>query len=183
MHESGGAFDEQRERADREEQAEADVDDVLDPGEPLRDDGPKPSGRREGPDPLQTTAGPGTDSGANKLFELLVACFAMQCGTDVALDDPDSSKGDNPDVLVTVVLLLATLIIGILGSVIGAGVLIFFSGLKVTPISIVGFPVALVGTMLILLTYRLLSGRGMFKDGFARFGMRGGHHRKVIVEE
>lgn len=78
----------------------------------------------------------------------------------------------------------ATLIIGILGSVIGAGVLIFFSGLKVTPISIVGFPVALVGTMLILFSYRLLNGKGLFKDGFARFGMRGGHHhRKVIVEE
>jgi uncharacterized membrane protein YeaQ/YmgE (transglycosylase-associated protein family) len=78
---------------------------------------------------------------------------------------------------------LATLIIGILGSVIGAGVLVFFSGLKVTPISVVGFPVALVGTMLILFTYRLLNGRGMFKDGFFSFRGRGVHHRKVIVEE
>ncbi len=79
---------------------------------------------------------------------------------------------------------LATLIIGVLGSLIGAGILVFFSGLRVTPVSIVGFPVALAGTMLILFTYRLLSGKGVFKDGFARFGMRGGHHhRKVVVEE
>jgi uncharacterized membrane protein YeaQ/YmgE (transglycosylase-associated protein family) len=77
----------------------------------------------------------------------------------------------------------ATLIIGIIGSVIGAGVLIFFSGLKVTPISIVGFPVALIGTMVILFTYRLLSGRGLFKNGASRWGWRGAHHRKVIVEE
>jgi uncharacterized membrane protein YeaQ/YmgE (transglycosylase-associated protein family) len=76
----------------------------------------------------------------------------------------------------------ATLIIGILGSVIGAGVLVFFSGVKVTPISVVGFPVALVGTMLILFTYRLLNGRGLFKDGFGGFRGRGAH-RKVIVEE
>jgi len=75
----------------------------------------------------------------------------------------------------------ATLIIGILGSVIGAGILVFFSGMKVTPISIVGFPVALAGTMVILFTYRLMSGRGYFKDGFSNW--RGQHHRKVIVEE
>jgi uncharacterized membrane protein YeaQ/YmgE (transglycosylase-associated protein family) len=77
----------------------------------------------------------------------------------------------------------ATLIIGILGSVIGAGVLVFFSGLKVTPISIVGFPVALAGTLLILFCYRLLSGRGYFKDGWYGFRGQGMHHRKVIVEE
>lgn len=77
----------------------------------------------------------------------------------------------------------ATLIIGILGSVIGAGVLIFFSGLKVTPVSFVGFPVALVGTLLILFSYRLLNGRGAFKDGVFGFRMKGARHRKVIVEE
>ncbi|GLC28304.1 hypothetical protein [Roseisolibacter agri] len=60
------------------------------------------SGLRAGPDPLQTTAAPATDRNANKLFELLIACFAMRCGTDVALDAPDASEGDNPDVLVTV---------------------------------------------------------------------------------
>jgi uncharacterized membrane protein YeaQ/YmgE (transglycosylase-associated protein family) len=77
----------------------------------------------------------------------------------------------------------ATLIIGILGSVIGAGVLVFFSGLKVTPISIVGFPVALAGTMLILFSYRLLNGKGLFGDGFASFRSKGHYHRKVVVEE
>ncbi len=76
----------------------------------------------------------------------------------------------------------ATLIIGILGSVIGAGILVFFSGMKVTPISVVGFPVALIGTMIILFTYRLLSGRGYFNTGFS--GWKGKpHHHKVIVEE
>jgi uncharacterized membrane protein YeaQ/YmgE (transglycosylase-associated protein family) len=77
----------------------------------------------------------------------------------------------------------ATLIIGVLGSVIGAGVLVFFSGMKVTPISVVGFPVALAGTMIILFAYRLMNGQGLFRDGWTGWRGRGGHHRKVIVEE
>lgn len=52
---------------------------------------------------------------------------------------------------------LATVLIGILGSIIGAGVLVFFSdSLRVTPISPVGFVVAILGTMVILSSYRLL---------------------------
>src|SRR5207249_4906700 len=55
---------------------------------------------------------------------------------------------------------LPTVIIGILGSIIGAGVLLFFSAdLRVTPISPVGFVVALGGTSLLLVVYRLLGGQ------------------------
>ncbi len=77
---------------------------------------------------------------------------------------------------------LATLIIGILGTVIGAGVLAFFSGMKITPISLIGFPVALFGTMIILFSYRLMSGKGYF-NGFGNWRGRGNYHHKVIVEE
>jgi hypothetical protein len=51
---------------------------------------------------LQVTKSPGRDSATNKLFELVVATLAMQCGTVVDLDDPTASEGNNPDVLVTV---------------------------------------------------------------------------------
>ena len=51
---------------------------------------------------LQNIPSKGTDQATNKLFELLVASFAMRCGSDVVLDDPDSSRGDNPDVLATI---------------------------------------------------------------------------------
>ena len=54
---------------------------------------------------------------------------------------------------------LATVILGILGSVIGAALLAFFiEGAEVTPISVLGFLVALGGTTLLLITYRLLGG-------------------------
>lgn len=54
---------------------------------------------------------------------------------------------------------LATVLLGILGSVIGAALLSFFiEGAQVTPISFLGFFVALGGTTLLLITYRLLGG-------------------------
>ncbi len=54
---------------------------------------------------------------------------------------------------------LATVILGILGSLIGAALLAFFvAGAKVTPISPLGFVVALGGTTLLLITYRILGG-------------------------
>lgn len=54
---------------------------------------------------------------------------------------------------------LATVIIGILGSVIGAALLAFFvEGAHVTPISLLGFFVALGGTTVLLVSYRLLGG-------------------------
>ena len=42
------------------------------------------------------------DQATNKLFELLVATWGLRCGTDLALDDPRSSDGTNPDVLITI---------------------------------------------------------------------------------
>ncbi len=54
---------------------------------------------------------------------------------------------------------LATVILGILGSLVGAALLAFFvEGVRVTPISLLGFVVALGGTTLLLVTYRLLGG-------------------------
>src|SRR5947199_7687495 len=51
----------------------------------------------------------------------------------------------------------ATVFLGIVGSIIGAATFYFFSGLKVAPISPVGFVTALAGPALILLCYRLLN--------------------------
>ena len=54
---------------------------------------------------------------------------------------------------------LATLVIGVVGSVIGAALLFFFSGVRVTPISAAGFAVALAATTFLLVVYRLLYGQ------------------------
>lgn len=54
---------------------------------------------------------------------------------------------------------VATLLMGIGGSVIGCGMLMFFwDGARVTPISPVGFLCATGGAFLLLFFYRLLSG-------------------------
>jgi uncharacterized membrane protein YeaQ/YmgE (transglycosylase-associated protein family) len=54
---------------------------------------------------------------------------------------------------------VATLLMGIGGSVIGCGTLMFFwEGQRVTPISPLGFLVATGGAFLLLLFYRLLGG-------------------------
>lgn len=49
--------------------------------------------------PLQNVLTPVTDQASNKIFELLIACAFMIHATDVELEDPYVSKGDNPDVL------------------------------------------------------------------------------------
>lgn len=51
---------------------------------------------------LQNLKAPQRDQVSNKLFELFAATLAMQCGTNVLLDDPGQSRGDNPDVLFSV---------------------------------------------------------------------------------
>ena len=51
---------------------------------------------------LQNSPSTARDQAANKLFELYVAAVAMQCGHDIALDDPHASRGNNPDILVTI---------------------------------------------------------------------------------
>lgn len=40
------------------------------------------------------------DDSTNKLFELFIGLLAMEIGTNLRLDDPISSKGDNPDVTI-----------------------------------------------------------------------------------
>jgi uncharacterized membrane protein YeaQ/YmgE (transglycosylase-associated protein family) len=54
---------------------------------------------------------------------------------------------------------LATVVIGIVGSVIGAALLFFFSGVRVSPISPGGFALALAATTFLLVLYRLLYGQ------------------------
>lgn len=49
----------------------------------------------------QTVENDPVDDTARKLVELYVACLALHCGTNVRLDHPTSSKGDNPDVLLS----------------------------------------------------------------------------------
>jgi hypothetical protein len=51
---------------------------------------------------IQTSPSPVRDQATDKLFELFAATLAMQCGTDVKLDDPVRSRGNNPDVLATI---------------------------------------------------------------------------------
>jgi hypothetical protein len=48
---------------------------------------------------LQNVPSEQRDQATRKLFELLAATLAMQCGENVLLDDPHHSRGDNPDVL------------------------------------------------------------------------------------
>ena len=50
---------------------------------------------------LQNIPSPGRDQATNKLFELFVGSLAVQCGSDVLMDDPFKSSGDNPDVIAT----------------------------------------------------------------------------------
>lgn len=51
---------------------------------------------------LQNTRSLGTDQASNKLFELYIGAAVLKCGKDLALDDPSHSKGDNPDVMITI---------------------------------------------------------------------------------
>src|SRR4029077_9909551 len=60
----------------------------------------------------------------------------------------------------------ATVLIGIFGSIVGAAMLFFFSGVRVSPISAGGFAVALVATVILLGMYRLLYGRNWGTGGF-----------------
>jgi len=55
---------------------------------------------------------------------------------------------------------IATLLMGIGGSVIGSGVLMYFwEGARVTPVSPLGFVVATVGAFALLAMYRIFGGR------------------------
>jgi uncharacterized membrane protein YeaQ/YmgE (transglycosylase-associated protein family) len=59
---------------------------------------------------------------------------------------------------------VATVIMGILGSVIGCGTLLFFwEGKRITPVSPIGLLVATTGAFVLLAFYRILAGR-WFRD-------------------
>ncbi len=47
----------------------------------------------------QTSAARGIDDASNKLFELYIALGALRVGSNVGLDDPQSSTGKNPDII------------------------------------------------------------------------------------
>src|SRR5437667_6896171 len=51
---------------------------------------------------LQNSPSSGSDQATNKLFELYMGAVALQCGEDIALDNPFGSAGNNPDVLITI---------------------------------------------------------------------------------
>jgi uncharacterized membrane protein YeaQ/YmgE (transglycosylase-associated protein family) len=64
---------------------------------------------------------------------------------------------------------IATLMMGIGGSVIGCGTLMYFyGGERITPISPLGFAVATGGAFILLFFYRLLSGRLIHEGGTER---------------
>lgn len=59
---------------------------------------------------------------------------------------------------------VATLAMGVGGTIVGCGVLTYFSGHHVTPVGPLGFVVATAGAFLLLFFYRLLGGR-FFHEG------------------
>lgn len=80
---------------------------------------------------------------------------------------------------------IATMLIGMAGSVIGAGTLMYFlSGPRVSPISVLGFVTATGGALVLLFFYRLLAGR-FFREGEydmpAKRGRRIGTARRRVT--
>ncbi|HWC88103.1 MAG TPA: GlsB/YeaQ/YmgE family stress response membrane protein [Pirellulales bacterium] len=85
---------------------------------------------------------------------------------------------------------VATLLMGIGGSVIGSGVLTYFwEGHRVTPISPEGFVVATAGAFVLLFFYRFfrrdqyIEGESPRRPYFAGGARRGRGKREVIIEE
>lgn len=88
---------------------------------------------------------------------------------------------------------VATLLMGIGGSVIGSGLLMFFTnGQRVTPISPIGFVVATAGAFIILAFYRILGGYWFREStplppvspsGYVRRYARRSRGGDVIIEE
>lgn len=63
---------------------------------------------------------------------------------------------------------IATIFLGIVGSIIGAATCFYFTGQQVEPLSLVGFTVGLAGATLILVCYRVLGGN-FLKTGLPKF--------------
>lgn len=87
---------------------------------------------------------------------------------------------------------VATLVMGIAGSVIGCAVLMYLTdGKRISPISPIGFLVGTAGTFVILAIYRLLSGYFFVETGtvrrpqYAGFGTRRRRRapREIIYED
>jgi uncharacterized membrane protein YeaQ/YmgE (transglycosylase-associated protein family) len=80
---------------------------------------------------------------------------------------------------------IVTLLLGMVGTVIGCGVtMLATSGRTVTPISVVGFGVGTAGAFILLLFYRLLSGRlfpGAVIEGVRRPHYRGRKPSTTII--
>ena len=83
---------------------------------------------------------------------------------------------------------VATMMMGIGGSVLGSGVLMYFwEGHHVTPLSLEGFGVSIAGAFLLLAFYKLmrrdkyLEGEPTIRAPYARRGR--GRTREIIVEE
>ncbi|MBX9681381.1 MAG: hypothetical protein K2X38_21710 [Gemmataceae bacterium] len=53
----------------------------------------------------------------------------------------------------------ATIVVGVVGTIIGAATIFFFTGIRVKPISVAGFAAAIAGSGVLLGCYRLLSGK------------------------
>jgi len=84
---------------------------------------------------------------------------------------------------------VATLLMGIGGTVIGCGTLMFFwRGHRVTPLSLEGFVVATAGAFILLFFYRLLSGR-VIREGVPRGHLpavrrrRARRHSTIVEDE
>ncbi|NUQ63085.1 MAG: GlsB/YeaQ/YmgE family stress response membrane protein [Pirellulales bacterium] len=60
---------------------------------------------------------------------------------------------------------VATLLMGVGGTVIGCSCVSYFCGYRLTPISILGLIAATAGAFLLLLFYRMLGGRFFVEDG------------------
>jgi uncharacterized membrane protein YeaQ/YmgE (transglycosylase-associated protein family) len=74
---------------------------------------------------------------------------------------------------------VATLLMGIGGTVIGCGLFsYFYHGERVTPISPLGLAVATAGSFIILAFYRLLAGRVFQDDRLAARRIRSPHRRR-----
>ncbi|MBN2578769.1 MAG: GlsB/YeaQ/YmgE family stress response membrane protein [Pirellulales bacterium] len=74
---------------------------------------------------------------------------------------------------------VATLAMGIGGTVIGCGTLTFFyDGLRVSPLSPIGFLVSTGGAFLILCFYRVLGGHWTAEDGVERRTLFRRHYRR-----
>jgi uncharacterized membrane protein YeaQ/YmgE (transglycosylase-associated protein family) len=80
---------------------------------------------------------------------------------------------------------LATMLMGIVGSVLGCGVVaFFFHGKRIMPISMAGFAAGTGGAFIILLFYRLLSGRFFVEAEYGdHFMHRPRRRRRRVLRE